>query len=138
MASVHHSVVIIVYIVQVLNDCHTASPAAVRYTSINDAQQTVSFCWCLQTMRRHLRRRHLDHVTWQTTDMLRKFIETLAIQTSIKLIDNNQDVTVASSCSNDIQETEVPLMIGVDTDLTLDYCPQAFLSVDLNWSAELN
>ena len=89
-------------------------------------------------MRRHLRRRHLDHVTWQTTDMLRKFIETLAIQTSIKLIDNNQDVTVASSCSNDIQETEVPLMIGVDTDLTLDYCPQAFLSVDLNWSAELN
>jgi len=68
---------------------------------------------------------------------MRSFIDTLAIQTALKL--NHEDLTVASSCSGDIQETEVPLMIGGDDNLTtLDYCTPAFLSVDSTWSAELN
>jgi len=91
-------------------------------------------------MYRHLRRRHHDNVvSWQTRS-IRSFIETLCIQT-MKLFDKNHDVTAASSGSDDIQETQVPLMIGADSDdvtLTFDSCPSAFLTVDSSWSAPLH
>jgi len=87
-------------------------------------------------MRRHLQRRHSDQVIWQTTDV-RSFIESLAIPT-VKPPPggghtNQGFPTVAASCSEDVQETEVPLTIGVDdNDAALDSsnCPPAFLFVD--------
>lgn len=84
-------------------------------------------------MRRHLQRRHSDQIIWQTTSV-RSFIETLSIQT-LKLIGShdNQDPTLASSCTNDmqdVQETEVPLTIGADNDAGLESCPSSFMFVD--------
>jgi len=83
-------------------------------------------------MRRHLQRRHSDQVIWQTTDV-RSFIETLAIRTAkVPGTHTNQDLTVVSSCNEDIQETEVPLTIGAEDNTALESsnCPPVFLFVD--------
>ena len=87
-------------------------------------------------MRRHLQRRHSDQVIWQTTD-IRSFIETLSIE-KLKLLasQTKQDLNVPSACNEDIQdvqETEVPLTIGADSDTALEACPPAFLFVDSSY-----
>ena len=81
-------------------------------------------------MRRHLQRRHPDQIIWQTADV-RSFIETLSIRTLKQHASHaTQDLTVASSCSEDIQETEVPLTIGAENDAALESRPPPFLFLD--------
>ena len=88
--------------------------------------------WYFQMMRRHLQRRHSDQIIWQTTNV-RSFIETLSIKTvKVRSDHTDQGLTMALSCNEDIQETEVPLTIGVEDNTALESsnCPPAFLFVD--------
>ena len=79
-------------------------------------------------MHRHLRHRHPQQIQWQTTDV-RSLIETMKLLGS--------DLTVSDDVQT-VQETEVPLSINADNDMSAESCPASFMSIDSSWATELH